>query len=225
MRQWRPPRAAAVTGELALQPAIHVIAGTNGAGKSSIGGAALRRQGTDYFDPDEATGRILAANPGIGLREANSAAWLQGTRLLERAIAEKLDFAFETTLGGNTIPKLLDEAQAAGLELRIWYVGLESPELHMARVRARVAGGGHDIPEAKIRERYDRSRVNLIRLLPKSTELRVYDNSAEGDPALGVAPRPRLILHMAQGAVREMCDLRSVPQWAKPIIAAAVRLR
>src|SRR5207302_846106 len=86
---------------------IYVLAGVDGAGKSSIGGAAIRQSGADYFNPDEATQRILAANPGISPAEANSAAWHQGKRLLERAIAERLDYAFETTLGGDTIRRLL----------------------------------------------------------------------------------------------------------------------
>jgi predicted ABC-type ATPase len=139
-----------------------VLAGTNGAGKSSVAGAMFRQAGADYFDPDEATARILAANPDISTADANSAAWHQGKRLLKRAIAERLDFAFETTLAGHTISALLHEALAAGIDVRMWFVGLSSPELHMARVRARVARGGHDIPEEKIRERYDRSRINLI---------------------------------------------------------------
>jgi len=209
----------------ARQSSIYVLAGVNGAGKSSVGGATLRRNGADYFNPDEATRRILAVNAGASLEEANSAAWLEGRRLLERAIAERLDFAFETTLGGNTIARLLETALAAGVEVRVWFVGLSSPELHIARVRERVAAGGHDIPEAKIRERFDASRLNLIRLLPKLTELRVYDNSAEGDPKRGKVPRPRLIVHVIQGAVRERCALEDVPDWAKPIVLAAVRLR
>jgi len=201
-----------------------VLAGVNGAGKSSIGGATFRRSGADYFNPDEATQRILEANPGISLEQANSAAWLEGKRLLERAIAERLDFAFETTLGGNTIARLLETARAAGIEVRVWFVGLSSPELHIARVRARVAAGGHDIPEGKIRERFDASRLNLIRLLPKLTELRVYDNSADGDPVTGGVPRPRLIVHVAGGSVRGRCALEEVPEWGKPIVLAALRL-
>lgn len=110
-----------------VQPSIYVLAGTNGAGKSSVAGAAFRDHGTDYFNPDEATRRILEANPDIGLDEANSEAWLQGKRLLEKSITERLEFAFETTLGGNTIPGLLADAHDAGLAVRVWYVGLEGP--------------------------------------------------------------------------------------------------
>ena len=144
-------------------PRIYVLAGTNGAGKSSIAGAMLIEQGVEYFNPDAAAALIAEANPGITLEDAQSAAWYEGRRLLERAIADRLQFAFETTLGGTTITGLLERAIASGIEVRIWYVGLDSVERHIARVRARVETGGHDIPEERIRERYIRSLLNLIR--------------------------------------------------------------
>jgi predicted ABC-type ATPase len=203
---------------------IYVLAGTNGAGKSSVAGAMFRQSGADYFNPDEAAVRILAANPGMAIGEANSAAWHAGKRLLERAIAERLVFAFETTLGGHTIAALIQQALAAGIDVRIWFVGLSSPELHMARVRARVARGGHGIPDAMVRERYDRSRINLIALMPRLTELRVFDNSFEADPQAGRAPRPTLILHLANGNIIKMAGLAETPQWAKALVAAAVKI-
>jgi predicted ABC-type ATPase len=204
-------------------PRIYVLAGTNGAGKSSIAGAMLLRQRVEYFNPDEAARRILAANPGISQTQANGAAWHEGRRLLERAIAERLDFAFETTLGGHTITDLLERASARGIEVRIWYVGLNSPQLHIARVRSRVKKGGHDIPEPRIRERYDASRLNLIRLLPGLSELWVYDNSKEADPDAGVAPEPRLVLHVREGAIVGPRDLSRTPEWAKAIVAASMK--
>jgi len=200
-----------------------VLAGTNGAGKSSIIGATFLEQGIEYFNPDIAAPRILSANPGISQAEANSAAWHEGKRLLERAIVEKLNFAFETTLGGKTITTLLARALSEGMEVRVWYVGLSSAELHISRVRSRVERGGHDIPEETIRERYTQSRLNLIQLLPKLTELLLYDNSEEADPKADEMPKPRLILHLTQGKVSELCDLPHVPEWAKPIVAAAMK--
>jgi len=202
-------------------PGIYVIAGTNGGGKSSIGGAAIRQSGANYFNPDEITRRIRSINPGISEREANIAAWHEGKRLLEQAIAKRLVFAFETTLGGDTMTALLQRAAAEGIEVRMWYIALATPDLHVARVRARVARGGHDVPEKTIQERYDRSRVNLVRLLPALTELRVFDNSADADPAAGRAPMPLLVLHVRAGRIIAMCPVPRVPGWAKPIIAAA----
>ena len=177
--------------------------------------------GVEYFNPDQAARLILARRPGLSQTEANSAAWHRGRHLLEWAIAERKTFAFETTLGGNTTTALLDRALASGLAVRVWYVGLNGPELHIARVRARVARGGHDIPAEQVRARYDRSRLNLIRLLPKLTELRVYDNSAEADPDAGIAPEPLLLLHMLRGKIVRSCALTQTPEWAKPILLAA----
>jgi len=203
---------------------IYVLAGTNGAGKSSIGGEAFREAGVDFFNPDEAARRIHAAQPGLTQTEVNSAAWHQGRRLLEAAIGNRLDFAFETTLGGETMTQLLERAAEAGFELRVWYAGLASPELHIERVRRRVAKGGHDIAEADIRRRYDQSRLNLIRLLPRLTELRLYDNSEEADPDAGREPAPKLLLHWRSGRIVAPRDFKDTPDWGKPIVAAAMKL-
>jgi predicted ABC-type ATPase len=201
---------------------IYVLAGVNGAGKSSIAGAMFRETGGNYYNPDEAARLLRNANPRLTQSEANSVAWQQGRRLLERAIAERLDFALETTLGASTIPKLLAAAADSGAEVRIWYAGLDSVERHIERVRARVRKGGHDIPEADIRRRFDNSRLNLIHLMPKLAALRIYDNSEEADPAKGRPPRPKLVLHMERGRIVGPRSLVRTPDWAKPIVAAAM---
>lgn len=205
--------------------AIYVLAGTNGAGKSSIGGALLLAEGVRFYNPDEAARRLRAANPGLGTEEANSLAWQQGATLLQRAITHDRSFAFETTLGGDTITRLLRAAIDTGLAVHVWYAGLATVEQHIRRVKMRVAKGGHDIPEETIRRRYVSSRANLIRLLPRLASLRVYDNSAEADPARGLEPQPALILHVERGAILAPVDLSGTPGWAKPIVAAALRGR
>lgn len=194
--------------------AVYVLAGTDGAGKSSIGGELLHAEGVRFHDPDDAARRLRAANPGLGGGEANGLAWRQGVALLQRAIERDGNFAFETTLGGDTIPGLLAVAVDAGLEVHVWYAGLASVDLHIRRVKARVTKGGHDIPEETIRRRYVSSRLNLIGLLPRLTSLRVYDNSAEADPARGLEPRPVPVLQVERGAIVGPADLRGTPGWA-----------
>ena len=203
---------------------IHVLAGVNGAGKSSVVGATIRDKGGEYYNPDEASRAIMAANPGLGQTEADAAAWDQGRRLLQRAIDQGLDFIFETTLGGNTMPGLLAEAARCGIEVRVFYVGLDSADTCIERVRQRVYAGGHDISEADIRRRYRHSLINLVKLLPLLTELRVYDNSATADPAAGQPPRPVLVLHMDRGRIVGPSGLTSTPAWARPVVAAALEL-
>ena len=206
-------------------PRLYVLAGANGAGKSSIAGAMFRESGAAYFNPNEAARRLREKNPVLNQTQANSAAWHTGKALLERAIAQGQDFAIETTLGAATIPRLLADAAARGFAVRIWFAGLATPELHLKRVRARVRSGGHDIPERDVRRRFEHSRINLILLLPSLTALRVYDNSAEAGPAAGNTPEPMLVLHMENGKIIAPEDLSRTPQWAKPIAAAAMKMQ
>lgn len=200
-----------------------MLAGTNGAGKSSVGGALLRASGGDYFNPDEAAAALRKRDPQLSQAEANALAWQLGVRLLERAVRERLDYFMETTLGGSTIAEHLERALEADCEVRIWYVGLTNVELHLARVAARVKAGGHDIPEADVRRRFDQSRLNLITLLPQLTELKLFDNSAEASKQRARAPRPQLVLHVRDARIVAPKDLSRTPAWAKPIVAAALK--
>jgi predicted ABC-type ATPase len=203
-------------------PTILVLAGTNGAGKSSIGGALLEAAHAPFYNPDIETRALMAANPALGLEEANAAAWRIGKERLEAAIAARQSFNFETTLGGSTISRLLVQAHQAGLRLRLWYCGLNSADLHVARVRSRVQRGGHDIPQEKIRERYETSRRNLCAILPSVDELILYDNSAEADPHGRQAPLPTRILHYRDGELLYLSPV--MPGWAKPIATVAWEL-
>jgi predicted ABC-type ATPase len=214
-----------VAGRDAKRPFILVLAGVNGAGKSSVGGSMLRAHGLTWFNPDSFA-RELMARSGAGRDVADGDAWAHGKAQLEAAIANGTSFAFETTLGGTTIARLLAEA-AATHDVMMIFCGLASLELHLARVQLRVRAGGHDIPAAKIRERWDSSRQNLIALLPRLAHLQVFDNSAEAAPGEEV-PFPLLVLEMKAGRVvhpgrDDVAALQATPDWAKPIIAAAFR--
>jgi len=206
------------------KPNLYVLAGVNGAGKSSIGGDVLRMLGLDWYNPD-ALARALVEEFGMAQNEANSEAWKEGMHQLDAAIAGLLPFAFETTLGGNTVrQKLLSACKTHNV--RIWYCGLRAPELHFARVQLRVSQGGHDIPREKIFERWNTSRANLVDLLPHLAELSVFDNSAEvavGEPI----PDPKRLLHFREGAVlypSAVAELADTPEWAQAIVETALEL-
>ncbi|MGH8726891.1 MAG: hypothetical protein ACREV9_01745 [Burkholderiales bacterium] len=204
------------------KPTIYVLAGPNAGGKSSIGGEIIRRYGGNYFNPDEYAVALKSANPDLSNRGANSAAWGEGVKRLRSAIDKRQNHAFETTLGGQTICRLLHSAADSGIELWIWYIALDSPEKHLTRVRARAARGGHDIPEALVRLRYDNSRANLAGLLPKAARVVIYDNSQTAAIDKGASPEPRLILDYEKGLIKNKKNLEDSPDWAKPIVAAAL---
>ena len=180
-------------------------------------------EGADYLNPDEITRKIVDSVPGISETEANSRAWAYGRDELECAINERRQHVFETTLGGNTITNLLLRAANEGIPVRIAYIGLENVELHIARVAERVRHGGHDIPELRIRERYNSSRENLVRLIPQLCELRLWDNSVHFGRGADARPCPRSIFHLRNHKLIQRPDLESVPEWAKPIVAVVLR--
>ncbi len=197
---------------------ITVLAGVNGAGKSSIGGSAIRAAGGQYFNPDEESRSLLLARPELTLDEASGLVWRQGVERLQQAISRNTNWVFETTLGGHTITSLLLEAAAQGRKVRIWYCGLESPEKHIERVGARVARGGHDIPEHQIRYRYVASLKNLCRLAPQVDHLAVHDNSRDLDQS--GRPSPRLLLKAEQGRIVTLAD--KLPPWTRSIAGAFI---
>lgn len=204
------------------RPVLLVLAGVNGAGKSSIGGHLLEQAGVTWYNPDTFA-REFMLETGCDQGEANAVAWQEGVRRLDEAISHGHRHAFETTLGGRTIPAKLTLA-AQSHDIHVWFCGLSSPELHIARVKARVVTGGHDIPAAKIRERYPVALENLIALMPDIARLQVYDNSVEA--LLGDSiPDPTLIIEMTSGKLvwpLEWTSLRDTPEWAKPVVEAAL---
>lgn len=205
---------------------IVVIAGVNGAGKSSIAGAALRERGGEYFNPDEHARSYVAAFPNSSQAEANSHAWQKGKTALEAAIADGTTFAFETTLGGRTITEILiNGATRKGADVRVWYAGLESVGLHIQRVAIRVSKGGHDIDEEVIRRRYAASHANMVRLIPHLAEVKAYDNSDDADLEAGVRPSPRLVLALDRDGITcpTKSSLATTPTWAKPLVMAVLK--
>lgn len=199
---------------------ITVIAGVNGAGKSTILGSAIRAAGSQYFNPDEVTRSLLKEDLGLTLDEANAKAWQMGFDALQEAVDEDADHAFETTLGGNSVFRELMRAAELGREVRVLFCGLESPELHIQRVAERVERGGHDIPEAKIRERYTSALFNFCELLPHCREVKVFDNSRS---IVNGRPQARCLFHLRNKTL-VASPPANIPEWAKPLAAVAMKV-
>ncbi|HCR33767.1 MAG TPA: hypothetical protein DIV57_10380, partial [Stenotrophomonas sp.] len=202
------------------RPFLYVLAGVNGAGKSSVGGHVLREAGLDWFNPDTFA-RGLRELSGLSQAEANAQAWQEGVNRIRDALDQGRNHAFETTLGGNSIAALLHEASHSH-DVLMWFCGLSSPEQHIARVQARVRSGGHPINEADIRRRWPLAQQNLVRLMPVLAQLQVYDNSADAAPGEAVSD-PQLLLQMEDGQLLypepdDLAQLAATPAWATPLL-------
>lgn len=160
---------------------IVIIAGPNGAGKTTFALEFLPHEadcpdfinvdfiaaGLSPFDPDRAAiraGRLMLAEIGGRVKGGSS-------------------FAFETTLSGRHYARTIPRWRSVGYHVKVIFLNLRTPDIAVARVAARVAQGGHSVPESVIRRRFDRGLYNfqnIYRRLVNSWAL--YDNS-------GVIPR------------------------------------
>ena len=168
----------------APQPTIYVIAGCNGAGKTTFAKEFLPTEVKclRFLNADEIARGLSPLKPSAGA--------VQAARLLLKQIEDSLrrreTFALETTLSGKTYIRLFRRAQQLGYEIELHYLWLSSPAQAVARVRQRVQQGGHHVPVADIRRRFKRSLVHLLdAYLPLTARWAVWDS--RGLPAKRLA--------------------------------------
>lgn len=154
-------------------PALTVIAGPNGSGKSTLTSSIRFEGSANLIDPDAIARRLDAAEPARVAIPAAREAILRCRMLL----ANRASFTLETTLAGHGATGIVRQAGNAGYRTFLIYVSLGDPELHIERVRLRVAQGGHDIPDSDIRRRYWRSLKRAPEALRLADEAVVLDNS------------------------------------------------
>jgi len=99
---------------------------------------------------------------------------------LDRLAKARLDFAFESTLSGLTYLGRLKRWKAAGYQIEMIYLRLNSPQLALRRIAARVKQGGHDVPRADVLRRFERGWKNFAAAYRLQADAwAVYDNSGD----------------------------------------------
>lgn len=163
-----------------MKPALLVIAGPNGSGKTTITGR-LRQdhwsEGVEYLNPDDvARDRFGDWNSPTAVAQA--ATWVTARR--EELLASGRGIAFETVFSTPEKVEFLSRAKAAGYFVRVFFVGTSDPRINCARVGDRVIQGGHAVPIDKIISRYVRSMGNLAAAIEIADRVYLYDNSVDG---------------------------------------------
>ena len=161
------------------QPRLWIVAGPNGSGKSST----YDRSDVDEFggsvwiiNPDLLTDRLRDAEQ-LDRQSANLAAVTRIEAWLDASIDVHQTIGVETVLSTPKYRRLVDKAKRHGFEVRLIYVFVRSAELQLERIRLRVAKGGHDVPETKVRERRERSFDQLGWFLAQADAAWIFDNS------------------------------------------------
>lgn len=133
-------------------PKLYIISGCNGAGKTTASYSLLPEmlECSEFVNSDEFAKGLSPFDPSKAAIQASRYMLMKIRYLLKK----QRDFAVETTLATRTLLKTIKMAQEAGYTVTLLYFWLNSPELAIERVKARVEAGGHDIPEETIRRRY-----------------------------------------------------------------------
>lgn len=189
---------------------LWILAGGNGAGKSTFYEKRLKPLGLPFINADEIAKQYFPEDPeGSSYRAAKLAEMLRARQLQQGA-----SFCFETVFSHASKIDFIAQAKAMGYQIILIVVHLSTTSLKKVRVKQRVEEGGHSVPEDKIESRIPRLLENIKVAIPLCDEVRVFDNSRLDKPYLPV-------LTVKQGQV--IVEIDPFPGWAANLIAPAAQ--
>ena len=166
------------------RPTLYIIAGCNGAGKTTFAREFLLKEVAcvNFLNADYLAFGLSPLSPEIAAMKAGRLLLTEFKSLVGR----KETFALESTLSGKTYLRLLQDAKRRGFRIYLHYLWLPTPTIAIARVRERVKKGGHNVPVADIRRRFSRSLRHLVSgYAPLADRWAVWNN--ESSPPLLLA--------------------------------------
>ncbi|MEO6320749.1 MAG: AAA family ATPase [Polaromonas sp.] len=154
-----------------------IVGGPNGSGKSTFAEEYVARFGIPYLGADAIAAELAPNNP-LGARVEAGKLFV---RRLKSAIESGDSRVVESTLAGKGLERHIRAAREQGYAVTMVFVILDSAELCMARIRERVAQGGHHVPDEDVRRRFGRAR-NLFwnHYLPLADNWQLFSNTGDG---------------------------------------------
>ncbi len=188
----------------------YVIAGPNGSGKSTLAAQLRAETATSpgiWVNADEIAARLHAESSGNA--DQSLAAAIEADRLRHAALDTGQNLITETVMSDPRWELFFRKAKVRGYRIALYFVTTSDPAINVARVSARVALGGHTVPENRIRSRYDKVMKRMLPLvLPLTDRAYLFDNSGveAGMLLIAVYRDGRLI-------VREEAQVSSLAGW------------
>lgn len=191
-----------LVGFLNCRPLLVALAGPNGAGKSTFYNKNLAAHALPFVNAD-----IIARDLHLDPYEAATKADLIRRNLLQ----QRSTFAFETVFSDPVGDKVafLKFAVSLGYTVVLVFIGVANPAQSEERVTIRVAQGGHDVPNEKLKERFPRTLQNLQNAIKELPHVLVYDNSE--------FRREHRLIAVFQNS-RQIWQSQSLPAWFLEIL-------
>jgi predicted ABC-type ATPase len=184
---------------------LWVLAGGNGAGKSTFYNQYLAKYGIKFVNADLIAKDMDSENLEGSSYYASTVAAI----IREDLILQGVSFCFETVFSHESKIDFLARAKANGYKIILVYIHLFDSSLNEARVKQRVSEGGHNVPTEKIHSRIPRTLKHIKTALPIVDEARVLDNSSKDDPF-------QQIIVVKSGNYEVKAD--PLPEWARSLL-------
>ena len=185
---------------------LWLIAGGNGAGKSTFFKLFLQPTGLPFINADFLAKQLDAKDKEDQSYKAAKLAEKLRYSLLQSGAS----FCFETVFSHPSKIDFLASAKSLGYEIILIYIHLRNDELNQARVAQRVSVGGHNVACDKIISRIPRTMTNVKAALPLVDVVQFYDNSYHHQPFISVA-------QLKTGLLTQQIEM--LPEWANEILA------
>jgi len=185
---------------------LWLLAGGNGAGKSTFYRTQLEPLGLPFINADVLARELYPESPEAHSYEAARLAADTRSGLL----IEGRSFCFETVFSHPSKIDFLAQAKTLGYEIVMVFIHLESDSLNKARVAQRVSEGGHNVPDEKIEKRIPRLLNHIKEALPLCDHVRILDNSQSDNPFVQLATIRNGLLEQQQEAL---------PSWAIELLS------
>jgi predicted ABC-type ATPase len=183
-------------------PKLYIIAGCNGAGKTTASFYVLPQilQCSEFVNADEIARGLSPFRPEDVAVEA-------GRLMLQRIeylLSKHSTFAIETTLATRSYQRLVKQAQQQGYKVILLFFWLDSPQVAEQRVAKRVMEGGHNIPKDVIYRRYWFGLNNLFNIyMPIVDAWSLYDNN---NSAILIADTDGVVDQVKFENIRQSCQ-------------------
>ena len=173
----------AIPGDFLLmdqKPILTIVAGVNGAGKSTYMNQLKENSNILIHNPDSIRKKETKKNPGIGNLSIGRAI----IKDRNQKLSLKQNMAWETTLSGATMIDHIKKAKKDGFQVNLVFVSLDKLNTHFKRIKERVLTGGHDIPAHDVKRRFRTSYENFKKVIPQVDNLKIYDNTRHFEKVL-----------------------------------------
>jgi predicted ABC-type ATPase len=187
------------------RPQIWVLAGGNGAGKTTFYEQFLQPLSVVFVNADRIAGQLYADSSTDLSYEAAAIA----ARIRDQLMRDRQSFCFETVFSHPSKIDFIARAKAAGYEIVLVFIHLDHVALNKARVIQRVSTGGHDVPKGKIASRIPRTLKHIKTALPLCDRVELIDNSSYAKPMQRVAS-------ILNGQITS--QQKPLPEWAATLL-------